>query len=278
MVMLVAGALFLCKVKKDQKEFFSNENSYKLLFPGIQFTSSGRPFLNVPGEKNVLKVEPTRSFQSQSFPNSSTEFYSRPTYNTSPMYRTNPDGTMAQTRGRAAKADGPFVATFSSLEAMRLANLAETVSEPTPESGTSNGDPIYQDPLKYIPTSELLVQPNISAMTNGKDPRDAKNFMYHRNIFVNQKRRGWEGGCQIRGDLEIAPDNKGWFQVNAHAHLDLRRGALQHISDGKYDTYDTIGPDIRTTTNLKDTSVENMIASGKSKLLSPAAFNYKRLS
>jgi hypothetical protein len=286
-LMIATGALILNKCKQNSsndKEYF-NENSYKLLFPNLQFTETGRDFLNVPGNKNVIREEPTKEYLPHTMP-TGTSFYSRPNYNTAPSYRFNADGTTAQTRGRAAQADGPYVATYSSLDAMMMADMASNVSngktsKVSYQRGSSNegsrSSDVYEDPLKYIPTSELLVQPNVSAMTFGKDPSDPQTFMYTRNIFANQKRRSWAGADLIRGDLPIAPDNRGWFQVSAHAHLDLRRGALQFIGDNKQDVYNNIGPDIQSNVSLQDTAVENMRSSGKDKLISPAAFDFQRM-
>ena len=268
------GVLVIYKINSDNgKEFFSQENAYKLLFPGVQFTETGKNFLNVPG--NVIKEEGHEDFLTQTSP-PGVSVYSRPNYRTAPTYRFNSEGTTAQTRGRASQADGPTVATYSSLDAMKMADMASIV--PDGKTSSNVDSPVYQDPLSYTPTSELMVKPNVSAMTFGKDPSDHRTFMYTRNIFANQKRKTWAGADLIRGDLPIAPDNRGWFQVNAHAHLDLRRGALQHISDGNHDVYNNIGPDIQSTVNLQDTTVENMRSSGKDKLISPAAFQYQRLT
>ncbi len=279
LILAVSGALIASKVcydnNKSKCEHFSNETSYKLLFPGLQFTQDGKEFLNRPGE-NVYKEEPRETYLAERN-EVGDNFYARPNYATAPSYRFNPHGVTAQTRGRATEDDAPTMATYSSLDAMRLASMVEDEVDEVGEAeegGNTNNK--YHDPLEYVPTSELLVKPDISAMTFGKDPSDPSTFMYTRNIYANQKRRNWVGADLIRGDLPIAPDNRGWFQVSAKAHLDLRRGALQHISDGDLGIYNNIGPSMNTQVSLEDTHVENERAHGKNK--SPAGYSFERLS
>lgn len=279
LIVAVTGALVASKICYDQHqskcEHFANETSYKLLFPGLQFTQDGKEFLNKPG-KNVYKEEPRETYLAERN-EVGDNFYARPNYATSPTYRFNPHGVTAQTRGRAADDDAPTMATYSSLEAMKLATMVEEDAKDSDEdSGEDSGDKKYHDPLEYVPTNELLVKPDISAMTFGKDPSDPSTFMYTRNIYANQKRRNWVGADLIRGDLPIAPDNRGWFQVSAKAHLDLRRGALQHISDGDLGIYNNVGPSMSTHVSLEDTHVENERAHGKVK--SPAQYTFERLS
>lgn len=281
LILTVSGALVASKIchdiNKNKCEHFANETSYKLLFPGLQFTQDGKNFLNKPG-KNVYKEEPRETYLVERN-EVGDNFYARPTYATSPSYRFNPNGVTSQTRGRATDNDAPTMATYSSLDAMKLATMVEKtdVDSSTSSSMEGGGDhKKYHDPLEYVPTNELLVKPDISAMTFGKDPSDPSTFMYTRNIYANKKRRNWVGADLIRGDLPIAPDNRGWFQVSAKAHLDLRRGALQHISDGDLGIYNNVGPSMSTNISLEDTLVENDRAHGKNK--SPAQYTFERLS
>ena len=277
LILAVSGALVASKICYDTHqakcEHFANETSYKLLFPGLQFTQDGKQFLNKPGV-NVYKEEPRETYLVERN-EVGDNFYARPNYATSPTYRFNPNGVTAQTRGRATDNDAPTMATYSSLEAMRLATMVDG-GEGTKGAEGAEGAEKYHDPLEYVPTNELLVKPDISAMTFGKDPSDPSTFMYTRNIYANQKRRNWVGADLIRGDLPIAPDNRGWFQVSAKAHLDLRRGALQHISDGDLGIYNNVGPSMSTQVSIEDTHVENDRAHGRDK--SPAQYSFERLT
>ena len=54
----------------------------------------------------------------------------------------------------------------------------------------------------------------------------AQPIIYDRLIFANKNSRTRGGGDLIRGDLAIAPNQTGWFQVAANPTLDLQQGAL----------------------------------------------------
>lgn len=54
----------------------------------------------------------------------------------------------------------------------------------------------------------------------------AQPIIYDRLIFANKNSRTRSAGDLIRGDLAIAPNQSGWFQVAANPTLDLQQGAL----------------------------------------------------
>jgi hypothetical protein len=54
----------------------------------------------------------------------------------------------------------------------------------------------------------------------------AQPIIYDRLIFANKNSRTRSKGDLIRGDLAIAPNQTGWFQVAANPTLDLQQGAL----------------------------------------------------
>ena len=105
----------------------------------------------------------------------------------------------------------------------------------------------YQDPLEYVDPQDVLPSEDMSSLSYGKKPSDPDTYVYDRLIYANQRRRGLEGADFIRGDLPIAPDNRGWFQVSVKPHLDLRKGAVGW----------QIGPDYNTEQQSRDIQVDS---------------------
>jgi len=79
----------------------------------------------------------------------------------------------------------------------------------------------FRPDLSY--TGASLPKPGIE--NKFKDPTDPSNFMYDRSIFSNLKRR--YGNTQtdfIRGDVYVAPNRFGWFDVPSNPGTDLNPG------------------------------------------------------
>jgi hypothetical protein len=67
--------------------------------------------------------------------------------------------------------------------------------------------------------------PKLSIDNKFKDPTDPSNYMYDRTLFAPLKRRN--GGNQtdfIRGDIYVAPNKFGWFDVPSNPGTDLNPG------------------------------------------------------
>lgn len=89
----------------------------------------------------------------------------------------------------------------------------------------------FEAPLQYLESEDLLPQPQLGVNSYGNDPRDPNTFMYDRMIYANQKRPLLEDNDYIRGSLPIQPVMRGYHDVVPKPHLDLRRGALEHLGD-----------------------------------------------
>jgi len=67
--------------------------------------------------------------------------------------------------------------------------------------------------------------PKLGIENKFKDPTDPSNYMYDRTLFAPLKRRN--GGNQtdfIRGDIYVAPNKFGWFDVPSNPGTDLNPG------------------------------------------------------
>jgi len=67
--------------------------------------------------------------------------------------------------------------------------------------------------------------PKLGIESKFKDPTDPSNYMYDRTLFAPLKRRnGGVGTDYIRGDVYVAPNKFGWFDVPSNPGTDLNPG------------------------------------------------------
>jgi hypothetical protein len=67
--------------------------------------------------------------------------------------------------------------------------------------------------------------PKLGIDNKFKDPTDPSNYMYDRTLFAPLKRRNGGGGTDfIRGDVYVAPNRFGWFDVPSNPGTDLNAG------------------------------------------------------
>lgn len=57
--------------------------------------------------------------------------------------------------------------------------------------------------------------------------------IYQNYVYANRNKRTRSQGDMIRGDLAIAPNSTGWFQVSANPSIDLQQGAM-NVMGGLY--------------------------------------------
>ena len=67
--------------------------------------------------------------------------------------------------------------------------------------------------------------PKLGIENKFKDPTNPENYMYDRTLFAPLKRRyGGVGTDYIRGDVYVAPNKFGWFDVPSNPGTDLNPG------------------------------------------------------
>jgi len=142
----------------------------------------------------------------------------------------------------------PVASPRASTDFASMAKLGSPVQSAGGMSENQANEDIYAgyiNPLEYQNPQDVLPSDDMSSVAYGKLPSDPNTYVYDRLIVTNQRRRNLEGADWIRGDLPIAPDNRGWFQVSARPHLDLRQGAIGF----------QIGPDYNTIVESRDIAV-----------------------
>lgn len=107
-----------------------------------------------------------------------------------------------------------------------------------------SGTPEYQETADIMPIPDMKGSQVI-------DPTDQNNFVYERSIFAKLKRRYGNEVDFIRGDLQINPEKRGWF--------DIRDPSQDDIVTGYFDNY----IDIQQTTDIRDAIFERSISQGR---------------
>ena len=109
-----------------------------------------------------------------------------------------------------------------------------------------------------LPTSALAGGAAAIAASGDGNAFDAGDqpVMFDRNIFANIVGRNFNQGDYIRGDLAIAPNNSGWFQVSANPSIDLQPGALAVLGG----TFNEQGQSIASLVNMASGGTKTAIS------------------
>jgi hypothetical protein len=88
----------------------------------------------------------------------------------------------------------------------------------------ANGTPEMQDVKDLMPVPDMRY-------TTGLDPTDPQNFMYDRTIFGRLKRRYGNEVDHFRGDIDVKPQYRGWFDLQPPTETDVVRGYFDNYID-----------------------------------------------
>ena len=102
------------------------------------------------------------------------------------------------------------------------------------------GTPQLQDVKDIMPTPDMRYSANL-------DPTDPNNFIYERTLFAPLKRRNYGDVDYFRGDLEIMPERRGWFDIRSVGDKDVVQGYFSNYSD------------IQQSSTLKDSIFERTL-------------------
>ena len=102
------------------------------------------------------------------------------------------------------------------------------------------GTPQLQDVKDIMPTPDMRYSANL-------DPTDPNNFIYERTLFAPLKRRNYGDVDYFRGDLEIMPERRGWFDIRSVGDKDVVQGYFSNYTD------------IQQSTSVKDSIFERTL-------------------
>jgi len=86
----------------------------------------------------------------------------------------------------------------------------------------------YPSVTNMIPVGDMT--------TVNADGETMQPVVYDRLIYANRNSRLRSQGDMIRGDLAIAPQQTGWFQVSATPNVDLQQGAMNVLAGPQNET------------------------------------------
>jgi hypothetical protein len=84
-------------------------------------------------------------------------------------------------------------------------------------------------------TKDLMPVPDMR-YTTGLDPTNPENFMYDRTIFGRLKRRYGNGVDFFRGDIDVKPEYRGWFDLQPPQETDIVTGYFDRYIDIQQET------------------------------------------
>jgi hypothetical protein len=84
--------------------------------------------------------------------------------------------------------------------------------------------PQLQDVKDIMPTPDMRY-------AAGLDPTDPNNFIYERTLFAPLKRRNYGDVDYFRGDLEIEPIKRGYFDIRSVGDKDVVQGYFSNYTD-----------------------------------------------
>jgi hypothetical protein len=65
----------------------------------------------------------------------------------------------------------------------------------------------------------------------GLDPTDPNNFIYERTLFAPLKRRYGNNVDFFRGDIDVTPEKRGWFDTRSVGSQDIVKGYFSNYTD-----------------------------------------------
>jgi hypothetical protein len=121
------------------------------------------------------------------------------------------------------------------------------------------GSPELQDVKDIMPTPDMRYSANL-------DPTDPNNFIYERTLFAPLKRRNYGDVDYFRGDLEIEPIKRGYFDIRSVGDKDVVQGYFSNYTD------------IVQETSVRDSIFERSLTPGQKQTrnTSPYGINSER--
>ena len=90
-----------------------------------------------------------------------------------------------------------------------------------------SGTPDYQP--NQLPNPDMRY-------SGGLDPTDPNNFIYDRTLFARLKRRYRNDVDYFRGDIDVTPEYRGWFDIRPPSDVDKVTGYFDRYIDIEQET------------------------------------------
>lgn len=90
-----------------------------------------------------------------------------------------------------------------------------------------SGTPDYQP--NQLPTPDMRY-------SAGLDPTNPQNYIYDRTLFAKLKRRYRNDVDYFRGDIDVTPEYRGWFDIRKPGEVDVVKGYFDRYIDIQQDT------------------------------------------
>lgn len=194
------------------------------------FTRYGETLTEEPPQPKQIVPRSLYSNEPPKFVNASTEFFhsepvkkdknliSSSSNKTSIVEMHSSNSMTAPQRLALEPIDAPFEQTpLQSTNFSKLGDLDYSGASTQKKPVGNRPDLSFADPKQLLPKMDM-------AHSNMRDPTNPDNYIYDRTLFAPLKRRINTATDYIRGDLYIAPQNYGWFNVAANPGTDLNPG------------------------------------------------------
>jgi Family of unknown function (DUF5850) len=216
------------------------------------FTQYGETLIEEPPQPKQVVPRSLYSSEPPKFVNAATEFFhsepvkkdknliSSSSNKTSIVEMHSSNSMTAPQRLALEPIDAPFEQSpLQSTNFSKLGDLdyASAYSQKKQAPSGNRPDLSFADPKQLLPKMDM-------AHSNMRDPTNPENYIYDRTLFAPLKRRNGTATDYIRGDLYIAPQNYGWFNVAANPGTDLNPGF-----------FNLNYPSFEQTVQLQDTEV-----------------------
>jgi hypothetical protein len=115
------------------------------------------------------------------------------------------------------------------------------------------GRPDLQDTKDILPTPDMRY-------AAGLDPTDPNNFIYERTLFAPLKRRYGNNVDFFRGDIDVTPEKRGWFDVRSVGSNDIVKGYFSNYTD------------VQQQTTLRDSIFDRQVSSSEKRMANTNPF------
>jgi hypothetical protein len=121
----------------------------------------------------------------------------------------------------------PNFATLGSVGQQNLLNKGNFLTSQQVSDLVGGGSPTLQQ--QQLPNPDMKY-------SGGLDPTDPNNFIYDRTLFARLKRRNRNDVDYFRGDIDVTPEYRGWFDIRPPSDVDKVTGYFDRYIDIEQET------------------------------------------